>query len=321
MLLQKILCWGRDISSIVSEQRARGSKGRHTVTGDGVMPLTQPSCQASHFAGWSWVRFEFSALVKRERREGQGGRKKKTGDKTPANPLTVVRFYSCNVWRLWLINEKSEDPRSSRAVCGTIIYHTFRTFPMPHFIYKYNHLVLITCTPCPILRDCLPHFNSWLVTRVAPFFFFQKILSMCPSRSTFNFTSSKELNCCDIRLTSLILSCPCHPCPCPAWSILHWKHHRFLTFHVSCYQSCLPLPPTISCMPRTSWIAGKHPLPPSFLYHTPVSDFVPSPKICYHFSLSSCFSCWDGAGKWKQSHSTWLYCLPSTIQQGPFPCH
>lgn len=213
MLLQKILCWGRDISSIVSEQRARGSKGRHIVTGDGVMPLTQPSCQASHFAGWSWVRFEFSALVKRERREGQGGREKKTGDKTPANPLTVVRFYSCNVWRLWLINEKSEDPRSSRAVCGTIIYHTFRTFPMPHFTCKYNHLVLITCTPCPILRDCLPHFNSWLVTRVAPLFsrkFFQCVLPV-PL-----LTLPVLKNWTAVTSASLALSSPAHAIPAHA---------------------------------------------------------------------------------------------------------
>lgn len=55
------------------------------------------------------MRFKFFALIRRKSREGQDGIKE-TGDKTPANPLAILRFYSCNIQHLWHISEKSKDP-------------------------------------------------------------------------------------------------------------------------------------------------------------------------------------------------------------------
>lgn len=145
--------------------------------------------------------------------------------------------------------------------------------------------------------------------------FFQKILSMRLPSSTFQFTSSEELNYCDICLTDIALPFPRHPSPCPAWSIPNSKH-RFLAVHVSCYQSCFPLSTTISCTPSTSLTARKH--SPQILYHTPVynpSDF--SSFLQTLLPLEPIHR----VGKRKWSHSPWLYLLPSTIQHLPFPCY
>lgn len=129
---------------------------------------------------------------------------------------------------------------------------------MTHLSCKYSHLILI---------------SLWTVFLI-PIADWLHVLLLFPENS-FNvssllhiqFTSSEELNYCDICLTNLTLPFPRHPFPSPAWSIPSSKHW-FLAVHVSCSQSYFPLSPTISCTPSTSLTARKH--SPQILYHTPV---------------------------------------------------
>lgn len=185
---------------------------------------------------------------------------------------------------------------------------SFHAFPMTHLSCKYSHLILISCTPWSLWTVFLIPIADWL-----------HVLLLFPENS-FNvssllhiqFTSSEELNYCDICLTNLTLPFPRHPFPS------RLVYPKLKTLVSGC--PCLLLPVLFPAIPH-NFLHTKHlldssqafpanPLPQtslkSFWFHSFLQTLLPLKPI-------------HRLGKRKWSDSPWLYLLLSTIRQHPFP--